>query len=104
MVPRGPKKYAVFKGRARRKEFWYFALFSFLIVLGLLLIGVTIGVVGGGSDSGSYAEIGIILVVLYGLAMIVPSIAVTVRRLHDTNRSEWWYLSTSFLGSAASSC
>lgn len=86
------KKYAVFDGRARRKEFWYFALFNVLIVIGLLIIGLLIGVAVAGSGSNALWIIGFIPVGLYGLAMIVPSIAVTIRRLHDTNRSGWWYL------------
>ncbi len=77
------KKYAVFSGRARRKEYWYFVLFSTLISIALTIIdGVTgtfnpeagIGLLGG----------------LYGLAVLIPSITVGVRRLHDTSRSGWW--------------
>jgi uncharacterized membrane protein YhaH (DUF805 family) len=79
------KKYAVFAGRARRKEFWFFTLFNVLIAVALAIIDMFTGTfdedVGLGLLSG-----------LYALAMIVPSIAVTVRRLHDTDRSGWWYL------------
>jgi uncharacterized membrane protein YhaH (DUF805 family) len=79
------KKYAVFAGRARRKEFWFFTLFNVLIAVTLAMIDMYTGTfdeeVGLGLLSG-----------LYALAMIVPSIAVTVRRLHDTDRSGWWYL------------
>lgn len=79
------KKYAVFGGRARRKEYWYFVLFNMLISIALTLIdGVT------GSFS-SEAGIGL-LSGIYGLAVLIPSIAVGVRRLHDTNRSGWWLL------------
>jgi len=71
------KKYAVFSGRARRTEYWMFSLFNFIIaiVLGVLdrLIS-SIGVIG----------------MLYSLAVFLPGIAVSVRRLHDTNRSGWW--------------
>ena len=88
------KKYAVFDGRARRKEYWYFALFNSLIVLGLFLIGLIIGIAIAGSGSDSFVIVGLIPVGLYGLAIIIPSIAVTIRRLHDTNRSGWWYLIT----------
>lgn len=73
------KKYAVFSGRARRKEYWMFILFNFIIVLGL---GVVEGLAGGPGVLGS----------LYSLAVLIPSIAVSVRRLHDTNRSGWWLL------------
>ena len=79
------KKYAVFAGRARRKEFWLFVLFNTLIAVALAVIDMLTGTfdedVGLGLFSG-----------LYAVAMIVPSIAVAVRRLHDTDRSGWWYL------------
>ena len=89
------RKYALFDGRARRKEFWYFALFNVLIVLVLGIIGLIVGVAIAGSDSESaWILIGLIPVGLYGLAIIIPSLAVTIRRLHDTSRSGWWYLIT----------
>ncbi|MBX2865909.1 MAG: DUF805 domain-containing protein [Leptolyngbyaceae cyanobacterium MAG.088] len=78
------KKYAVFSGRARRKEFWYFALFNFLISLGL---GIIDGVLGLGLEGGLGLLGG-----LYTLAVLIPGIAVTVRRLHDTGRSGLWIL------------
>lgn len=79
------KKYAVFAGRARRKEFWFFMLFNTLITVALAMIDMW---------TGTYDEdVGLgVLSGLYAVAMIVPSIAVTVRRLHDTDRSGWWYL------------
>jgi uncharacterized membrane protein YhaH (DUF805 family) len=87
------KKYAVFDGRARRKEYWYFVLFNFLIAMGLLILGFILGFAIVGSDSEALAiVIAVIPVSLYGLAMIIPSIAVTVRRLHDIDFSGWWYL------------
>lgn len=67
------KKYAVFEGRARRKEFWMFNLFNLIIGFGAGVISAFIQI-----DS---------LVSLYLLAMIIPNLAVSVRRLHDTNRS-----------------
>ncbi len=70
------KKYAVFSGRARRKEYWYFALFSFIIALVLGLIDNLIGIY--------------VLGTIYGLAVLLPSIGVSIRRLHDTGRSGWW--------------
>ena len=79
------KQYAVFSGRARRKEYWFFVLFSVIIsvVLGFIdsAIGTASKETGGGLLSGIYA-----------LAVLIPSIAVTVRRLHDTDRSGWWIL------------
>jgi len=71
------KKYAVFTGRARRKEFWMFLLINFLIgiVFGILTIIPGIGSIFN------------ILSYVYSLAVLIPSIAVLVRRLHDTGRS-----------------
>ena len=79
------KKYAVFSGRARRKEYWFFVLFNVIISLVLALIDVA-------TDTfDSEAGIGL-LGTIYGIAVMIPSIAVLVRRLHDTNRSAWWIL------------
>lgn len=78
------KKYAQFTGRARRKEYWMFVLFNFLISL---VLGLIDGLLGLGGESG----IGL-LGGLYTLAILVPAIAVSVRRLHDTGRSGWWLL------------
>lgn len=73
------KNYAQFNGRARRKEFWMFVLFSSLIsiVLGAVewLMGLPTALSG-----------------LYNLGVLVPSFAVLFRRLHDTGRSGWWVL------------
>jgi uncharacterized membrane protein YhaH (DUF805 family) len=79
------RKYATFEGRARRKEYWYFALGNCLAVAALAFIDGLIGTWDPESEVG-------LLSGLYTLAVLVPSIAVTVRRLHDTNRSGWWFL------------
>ena len=79
------KKYAVFSGRSRRKEYWYFALFSLLIFIAL---GVVDGMVGFFSIEPGIGLLGSI----FALLMFIPSLAVGVRRLHDTNRSGWWTL------------
>lgn len=76
------KKYAVFDGRARRTEFWMFALFTFLITLAL---GIVEGVLFGDSS---------FLSGLYSLGVLLPSVGVGIRRLHDTGRSGWWLLIT----------
>lgn len=73
------KKYAVFNGRARRKEYWMFLLFYILIYVGLIIVESLIGSPG-------------ILVLVLALGLLVPSLAVTIRRLHDTERSGWWFL------------
>ncbi|MDR0814938.1 MAG: DUF805 domain-containing protein [Bacteroidales bacterium] len=72
------KQYADFSGRARRKEFWMFVLFN-------LLAGIVLGILS------LIPVLGIILYVGYMLAIIVPVLALTVRRLHDVGRSGWWY-------------
>jgi len=77
------KKYAVFDGRARRKEYWYFCLFNFLISFALAAVT---GVLGGITHTGSLS----LLNAIYSLAILIPGIAVTVRRLHDTDHSGWW--------------
>lgn len=73
------KKYAVFQGRARRMEYWMFFLFNFIITCVLSFLEAMVGGPG-------------VLAMIYSLAVFIPSIAVSVRRLHDTNRSGWWLL------------
>ena len=75
-------KYASFRGRARRPEFWYFALFNFIAQL---VLGLVDSMVFGLGDVSPLSN-------LYGLAVLVPSLAVGARRLHDTGRSGWWQL------------
>lgn len=77
------KKYAEFSGRARRQEFWMFALFNIIASIVLSIIDqVAIAPAVGAPVVGS----------LYSLAVLIPSIALWVRRLHDTGRSGWWLL------------
>ncbi|QFS82746.1 Inner membrane protein YhaH [Roseivivax sp. THAF40] len=79
-------KYATFQGRAARPEFWYFALF---LVLGNFLCGLIDRALFGTSAAGQPVSI---LGALFSLAVFLPWIAVGVRRLHDVNKSGWWYL------------
>jgi len=79
------KKYAVFSGRARRKEIWMFILFNILISIALSFVDVATGMYNVESGMGTLSTI-------YALAVLIPSIAVGVRRLHDTSRSGWWIL------------
>ena len=76
------KKYAVFSGRAQRAEYWYFVLFN-------LIISIVLGIIDGVIGSGTETSIGI-LGGIYSLAILIPGLAVSVRRLHDTNHSGWW--------------
>lgn len=79
------KKYAVFNGRARRKEYWFFTLFNIIVAF---VLGFADGMFGT-----FYPNAGIgLLGGLYALAVLIPGIAVMVRRLHDTNRSGWMAL------------
>ena len=80
------KKFAVFSGRARRKEYWFFVLFNTLI---LFVLGAIDGLTGGSPDTDSgIAALGVI----YIMAAFIPGLSVTVRRLHDTDRTGWWFL------------
>jgi len=72
------KKYAVFEGRSRRSELWYFVLFDILIAMAVLFIS-------------QFLRFQIIYT-LYSLAVLIPSIAVAVRRMHDVNKSGWFIL------------
>ncbi len=73
------KNYVNFEGRARRKEYWFF-------VLATMIVGIIVGIVGEISNTGD------LLSGILNLALLLPSIAVAARRLHDTNRSGWWQL------------
>lgn len=75
------KNYVGFQGRARRKEYWMFFLFN-------VIVAFVLGFVGGLIDP----MVGSVLGYIYGLAVLLPSLAVAVRRLHDTGRSGWMIL------------
>jgi uncharacterized membrane protein YhaH (DUF805 family) len=79
------KKYAVFSGRARRMEYWYFVLFNLIVAFVLALIDTLLGTTTGVSSFG-------LLSGLYGLAVLIPTLALWVRRLHDIDRTGWWLL------------
>lgn len=79
------KKYAVFKGRARRKEYWFFVLFNVIISFVLTFIDGMLGTLSVQSGIG-------VLGFIYLLAVLLPGIGVSIRRLHDTDRSGWWLL------------
>ena len=90
------KKFAVFEGRARRSEYWLFTLF--LCVANLVLTMLMIGAVSaGGTDAASDVAGGggalfLLALIVFNLAMLIPSLAVSFRRLHDIDRSAAWLL------------
>ncbi|MGX1194628.1 DUF805 domain-containing protein [Metabacillus sp. SLBN-84] len=73
------KKYAVFQGRARRKEYWMFFLFNLIVTIILSIVESLIGLEQ-------------ILVAIYSILLLLPSLAVAVRRLHDIGKTGWWVL------------
>lgn len=81
------RQYATFTGRARRQEFWMFVLINVAVSLVLALVDNLLGLRFGTEP----ATAGI-LGTIYSLAVLLPSLAVAVRRLHDTGRSGWWLL------------
>jgi uncharacterized membrane protein YhaH (DUF805 family) len=81
------QKYAQFTGRSRRKEYWMFVLIN-LLVFALLYVGALVLMTQS-------TTIGVLLMIgclIYALAGLIPHLAVTIRRLHDTNKSGWWIL------------
>ncbi|VAW75333.1 Integral membrane protein [hydrothermal vent metagenome] len=72
------KRYADFSGRATRQQYWMFILFYFI---GYIVLAVIDGVLGT-----------FVLAILYSLVLLVPSISIAARRLHDTGRTGWWQL------------
>ncbi len=79
------KKYTVFDGRAGRPEYWYFVLFNAIVSIVLEILDRLLGTVSSDARVGLFGGI-------YSLAVLCPSIAVGIRRLHDINRSGWWLL------------
>lgn len=92
------KRYADFSGRSRRTEYWMFWLFQVIVTVILGMLFLVAGLTSGGETPGGEPEFGAVgivaisLIVLFVLAMLVPNIAVTVRRFHDQDKSGWMYL------------
>ncbi|MCK4440881.1 MAG: DUF805 domain-containing protein [Sulfurovaceae bacterium] len=99
------KKYAKFRGRASRSEFWYFILFSIIITLLAGILGHRLGIsysipvdsVQFVKETGEVIKTTItqpinLLMVASGLILFIPFIAISVRRLHDIGKNGWWYL------------
>lgn len=78
------KKYAEFKGRSSRKEYWYFQIIQLLIIIFLVYWDSRLNMLDLEAGFGTLSG-------LYIVATLVPSLAVTVRRLHDISRSGWWF-------------
>jgi uncharacterized membrane protein YhaH (DUF805 family) len=74
-----------FSGRSRRKEYWYFSLFNCIVLLFLLLFAIPFSA----NEKPSMLPLG--LLAAYSLVIMVPGLAVTIRRLHDIGKSGWWY-------------
>jgi len=80
-------KYATFEGRARRSEYWWFVLFNLIVSIILTVV------LGGGRGMGEGGMMGGgLLANIWSLAMLLPSLAVGARRLHDIDRTGWWQL------------
>jgi uncharacterized membrane protein YhaH (DUF805 family) len=78
------KKYAVFRGRARRKEYWFFGLFNLIIAIVAMILDKALGITFQGQIMGP-------IDLVFRLAMLIPSLAVLVRRLHDVGKSGWFF-------------
>lgn len=79
------KNYSGFSGRARRTEYWMFALFNLIIGVGFMILDNVAGITIGGLPYG-------VLYFLYAFVVLIPSVAVAVRRLHDVGKSGWMIL------------
>ena len=81
-----------FSGRARRKEYWMYSLFQGVIGFSLYLISFIFftNILDYSNEKGLYSSL--LLFVIFLMLHFIPNIAITVRRLHDTGKSGWWYL------------
>ena len=94
------KRYAQFSGRSRRKEYWMFVLLVFIIYVIAMILDSLLGFgtttryadVGETGAAAGFNSSGGIITLLAMLALFLPSLAVAIRRLHDTDRSGWWIL------------
>ena len=88
------KRYAEFSGRSQRMEYWMFVLFQVIVIVAfMVLTGILAAIFG--SEDGELGVVGglmTIIMFVFIIGLIVPTIAVTVRRLHDQDKSGWWYL------------
>lgn len=82
------KNYALFRGRASRKEFWMFFLFYIIFLFGFAFLDVILGTIIIVTNKESYG----LFTLLYSIGTFIPFLAVSVRRLHDIGKSGWWIL------------
>lgn len=82
------KRYADFQGRSGRKEYWMFLLFQAVVSIALNLVSM----LGASMDSSLVAVLASVAAFVFGLAMLIPGIAVSVRRMHDIDKSGWQLL------------
>ncbi|MFG2048276.1 DUF805 domain-containing protein [Micromonospora sp. NPDC048935] len=78
-------QYVGVSGRARRSEYWWFALFTLLVSIVAAILDSSLGLTFEGSSTG-------VIGLIASLVLLLPSLAVAVRRLHDTDRTGWWLL------------
>ena len=78
---KGLRNYTNFSGRARRKEYWYFVL----VQMGLIIVAMILDAIIFNAETGLFY-------IVVALGLFLPGLAVTIRRLHDTSRSGWWFL------------
>ncbi len=89
-------QYVGFSGRARRSEYWFFYLFTLLVTgIPYAVVVALVGTTAASDPSAEMSPVALLLlglIGLIGLALFLPTLAVAIRRLHDTGRSGWWYL------------
>ena len=86
------KRYADFQGRSRRLEYWMFQLGQWILALLLIVPLVAVSAATDPGASTAFFDFLTLPIVLVWLALIIPNLAVTVRRLHDQDKSGWWIL------------
>lgn len=91
------KKYAQFSGRSRRSEYWYAMFMNTIIIFVfelIMLVPITKGIINNNLSTGEtiFTMAGWLIFFLYYLAILIPSLSMTVRRLHDIGKSAWWLL------------
>jgi len=100
------RRYTDFQGRSSRSEYWWMGLFNFLVIMLCVILMVVLGggfenldaAMEGGGDMPPGALIPIGLMMLYFLVILIPGIALVVRRFHDLNQSGWLYLAFIVVG------